>query len=94
LAGVNNFRDIGELTRGMTAMDMQFLRVIGEADLISVDYTNAMTHTGSFYGVPATGKRVLGTGQFIREIKQGKVTAEWQTTNALGLMQQLGVIPA
>ena len=26
--------------------------------------------------------------------EDGKVTAEWQTTNALGLMQELGVIPA
>ena len=84
----------GVLCAGMTDMDMQFLRVIGEGDLVAVDYTNAMTHSGPFYGVPATGKRVLGTGQFIRQVKNGKVSAEWQTTNALGLMQQLGVIPA
>ena len=84
----------GVLCAGMTDMDMQFLRVIGEGDLVAVDYTNAMTHSGAFYGVPATGKRVLGTGQFMRQIKDGKVVAEWQTTNALGLMQQLGVIPA
>ena len=84
----------GVLCMGMTDMDMTFLRVIAEGDLVAVDYTNAMTHSGAFYGVPATGKRVLGTGQLMREVKDGKVTAEWQTTNALGLMQQLGVIPA
>lgn len=82
------------LCTGMTEMNMAFPRVIAEGDLVAVDYTNEMTHSGVFYGVPATGKRVMGTGQFIREIKNGKVTAEWQTTNALGLMQQLGVIPA
>ena len=84
----------GVLCTGMTNMDMKFLRVIGEGDLVSVDYTNAMTHSGPFYGMPATGKRVVATGQFIRQVKNGKVTAEWQTTNALGLMQQLGMIPA
>jgi predicted ester cyclase len=78
---------------GMTEMDMQFLRVVGEGEMVAVDYTNAMTHSGPFYGVPATGKRVLGTGQFMRQVKNGKVVAEWQTTNALGLMQQLGAIP-
>jgi predicted ester cyclase len=82
------------LCAGMTDMDMKFLRVVAEGDLVAVDYTNAMTHSGAFYGVPATGKRVLGTGQFMREVKNGKVTAEWQTTNALGLMQQLGVLPS
>jgi len=84
----------GVLCAGMTDMDMTFLRVVGEGDMVAVDYTNAMTHSGDFYGVPATGKRVMGTGQFMRQVKDGKVTAEWQTTNALGLMQQLGVIPA
>ncbi|MCP4536429.1 MAG: ester cyclase [Chloroflexi bacterium] len=84
----------GVLCTGMTDMDMKFLRVIAEGDLVSVDYTNDMTHSGEFYGIPATNKRIVGTGQFIREVKNGKVTAEWQTTNALGLMQQLGAIPS
>ncbi len=70
-------------------MDMNFLRVIAEGDLVSVDYTNKMTHIGEFFGVPATQKRIIASGQFIREVKNGKITAEWQTTNMAGLMQQL-----
>lgn len=82
------------LCSSMTNMDMKFLRVIGEGDLVSVDYTNEMTNSGNFMGIPATNKRVVGTGQFIREVKNGKVINEWQTTNMYGLMVQLGVIPA
>ncbi len=82
------------LCAGMTQMDMKFLRVVAEGDLVAIDYTNDMTHSGTFFGVPATGKRVHSTGQFMREVKNGKVTAEWQTTNSLGMMQQLGAIPA
>ena len=84
----------GVLCAGMSDMDMTFLRVIAEGDLAAVDHTNAMTISGAFYGVPATEKRVLGTGQFMRAVTAGKVAAEWQATNALGLMQQLGVMPA
>ncbi len=79
----------GVLSTGMQDMEMDFLHVIAEGDLVSVNYSNLMTHKGDFLGVPATGKRVNATGQFIREIKNGKVTAEWQTTNSAGLMQQL-----
>ncbi len=82
------------LSTAMTDMDMKFLRVVGEGNMVSVDYTNHMTNSGAFFGMPATGKRVIATGQFIREVKNGKITAEWQTTNGLGLMQQLGLIPA
>ena len=81
------------LCAGMTEMNMNFPRDIEENGLVAVDYTNEMTHSGSFYGIPASGKRVLATGQFIREVKAGKVVTEWQTTNAMGLMRQLGVIP-
>ena len=81
------------LCSAMTKMDMKFLRVIAEGDMIAVDYTNEMTNLGSFLGIPATNKRVLGTGQFMRKVENGKVVVEWQTTNNFGLMQQLGVMP-
>jgi steroid delta-isomerase-like uncharacterized protein len=77
------------LSTAFADMDMDFLRVIAEGDFVSVDYTNKMTHTCEFFGIPATQKRILATGQFIREVNNGKVTAEYQTTNSAGLMQQL-----
>ena len=70
-------------------MKMSFLHVIAEGDLVSVNYTNEMTHSDVWFGIPATEKQVFATGQFIREVKNGKVTNEWQTTNGAGLMQQL-----
>lgn len=83
----------GVLCEAMGDMDMTFPRVVAEGELVAVEYTNTMTHKGTFMGIPATGKQVVTTGHFIREIKDGKVTAEWQTTNAMGLMAQLGVVP-
>jgi predicted ester cyclase len=85
-------RDV--LCTAMGDMDMSFTRVVGEGDLVAVEYANAMTHKGAFLGIPATGKRVVATGHFIREVKGGKITGEWQTTNAMGLMAQLGAGPS
>ncbi len=39
----------GVLCTAMTDMDMKFLRVIAEGDLVAIEYTNEMTHTGEFY---------------------------------------------
>ncbi|MCP3928304.1 MAG: ester cyclase [Bacteroidetes bacterium] len=77
------------LCNAFTDMNMKFLHVVGEGNFVSVNYTNEMTNVGVFLGVPATKKRILASGQFIREVKNGKVTAEWQTTNMAGLMQAL-----
>ncbi|MCX6265974.1 MAG: ester cyclase [Bacteroidetes bacterium] len=82
------------LSKGFMNMDMKFHRVIEEGNIVAVDYTNEMTNSGEYFGIPATGKRIFSTGQFMREIKNGKVVAEWQTTNTYGMMVQLGVIPA
>ncbi len=79
----------GVLCVAFTNMDMDFLSVIGEGNLVSVDYTNKMKHVGEWFGIPTTQKSVVASGQFIREIKNNKVTAEWQTTNGAGLMMQL-----
>lgn len=77
------------LSTAFNDMDMTFPRIIADGDIVAVDYTNAMTHVGDWYGVPATNKRIVASGQFMREVKNGKVTAEWQTTNGAGLMMAL-----
>jgi len=77
------------LSTAFTDMDMNFVHVLVDGEMVAVDYTNDMTNTGEFFGIPATGKRVHATGQFMRQVRDGQVVAEWQTTNMAGLMAQL-----
>ena len=77
------------LCAAMGEMNMKFTRVVTEGNLVALEYTNTMIHKGTFCGIPATGRRVTATGHLIREVKDGKVVGEWQTTNALGLLSQL-----
>ncbi|CAA6827178.1 MAG: Unknown protein [uncultured Aureispira sp.] len=90
---MNKQEYIGFMRNGLSVafndMDMEFLRVIGEGDIVAIEYTNKMTQVGPWFGVPATNRRVVASGQFMRQIKEGKVVAEWQTTNGAGLMMQL-----
>jgi predicted ester cyclase len=52
------------------------------------------THQGEFMGIPATGKEVVVTGITLARIEEGKIAEEWSQADMLGLMQQLGVVPA
>jgi steroid delta-isomerase-like uncharacterized protein len=52
------------------------------------------THLGPFLGVPATGRRVRGQGIVILRIADGKIAEEWEMSDLLGLLQQLGAVPA
>ncbi len=72
----------------ITAEDM-----IAEGDKVVTRWTIIATHKGEFMGVPATGKKVAGTGILITRIADGKIAGDWENSDQLGLMQQLGVYP-
>lgn len=57
-------------------------------------WTVVGTHEGELAGIPRTGRRFSVTGMTIARIANGKITESWNSWNALGLMQQLGVVPA
>ena len=68
--------------------------VIGEGNKVTVRYTAHATHRGEFMGIAPTGRRVTMPGMSILRIAGGKIVEEWAMPDFLGLMQQLGAIPA
>ena len=71
------------------AIDLQ----IAEGDKVVNRWTTRATHRGNLMGIPPTGKQVTVTGTHIARIVGGKIVEEWGNMDALGMMQQLGVIP-
>jgi predicted ester cyclase len=56
-------------------------------------WTARGTNTGELLGMPATGKPARVTGISIIRIAAGKMVEGWGNFDALGMLQQLGVIP-
>jgi steroid delta-isomerase-like uncharacterized protein len=65
-----------------------------EGDKVVVRYTVEGTQQGELLGIPPTGKRFRTSGICIYRLAEGKVAEVWEQMDMLGLMQQLGVIPA
>jgi predicted ester cyclase len=57
-------------------------------------WSGSGTHTGQLMNIPPTGKSVRITGMDILKLENGKIKERWAEIDALGLMQQLGVIPS
>jgi len=68
--------------------------MIAEGEQVVSRLTMHGTHQGDFQGIPPTGKAVTQTGIDILRLAGGKVIERWGEFDNLGLMQQLGVIPA
>lgn len=68
--------------------------LIAEGDCVTARYTWHATQRGEFFGIPPTGKSVTVTGISIYRVAGDKIVEEWWQEDLLGLMQQLGAIPA
>jgi steroid delta-isomerase-like uncharacterized protein len=68
--------------------------IVAEGDKVAARFTARGVHNGSFMGLPPTGKPITMTGIEIFLIENGKIVELWGEANMLGLMQQLGIVPA
>jgi steroid delta-isomerase-like uncharacterized protein len=67
---------------------------VAEGDIVVMRWTATATHSGELMGIPATGKRTKMTGITTQRIAGGKIVEEWNESDQMSLMQQLGVVPA
>jgi predicted ester cyclase len=66
---------------------------MAERDLVLTRFAARGTNTGPFLGHPPTGRVVSYTGFDMNRIVGGKIVESWVSYDALGLLQQLGLVP-
>jgi steroid delta-isomerase-like uncharacterized protein len=62
-------------------------------DTVVARWTGSGTHSGMLLGISPTGKTVSVSGIWIHRIAGGKIVESWNCWDALGMLQQLGVVP-
>ena len=68
--------------------------MIAEGDIVAERVTMHGTHKGDLMGIPPTGKQATITAIYIVRFANGKGVEVWANSDDLGLLQQLGVVPA
>jgi predicted ester cyclase len=66
---------------------------MAERDLVLTRFSARGTNTGPFLGHKPTGRVVTYTGFDMNRILGGKIVESWVSYDALGLLQQLGLVP-
>lgn len=67
---------------------------IAEGDVVVTRWTAKGTHQGGLMGIPATGRQTTTSGITIHRIRDGKIVEAETSWDQLGLLQQLGAVPA
>jgi steroid delta-isomerase-like uncharacterized protein len=73
----------------ITAEDM-----IAEGDRLVIRHTIHGTHQHEFMGIPATGREIEVGGVTIVRFEDGQIVEHWLYNDGLGMLRQLGAIPA
>ena len=69
-----------------------FDEVVVSEDRVVTCGTFTATHLGEFQGLPPTGKQISLSVMHIDHVEDGKIVEHWGQGDALGLMQQLGIV--
>jgi predicted ester cyclase len=72
------------------AIDHQFTG----GDYVATRYTITGTHDGDLMGAPPSGKNVAFSGITISRCEDGRIAEEWEVTDVVGLLGQIGALPA
>jgi steroid delta-isomerase-like uncharacterized protein len=68
--------------------------LVADDDHVCVAYTVTGTHKGPFHDIPATGRRIEVRGVQVGRFENAQIVERWGSTDELGIMQQIGAIPA
>jgi steroid delta-isomerase-like uncharacterized protein len=94
LEGLEGAKQLANMWRGaFPDLKITIDDSISEGEKVAVRFHVVGKNTGAFMDMPATGKSVNVTGTGIFRVANGKLTDNWVNFDALGLMQQLGLVP-
>lgn len=94
IVGIEGFKAYyNNYLTGFSNVTFTIVDAFGQGDKIVKHWNFKGTHSGDFFGIPATGKEVNVDGVTLVLMKDGKIAREQDFMDNLEFMQQLGIIP-
>jgi steroid delta-isomerase-like uncharacterized protein len=80
--------------RSFPDLHFTFEDMVAEGDRVVWRWTLRGTDQGGFMGRPPTGRAVTVPGVNLQRLEDGLIVEHWSFPDLLGMLRQLGVIPA
>ena len=95
IRGVQGAKDnVSEYVAAFEGAKIIVKEQIAEGDLVASRWEGRGKHTGELLGIAPTGKDAVVTGLTLSRVADGKIVEEWTNWDTLGMLQQIGGIPA
>jgi len=92
--GPEGMADTVRVYQDTLAGHWQVNEIIATDDRVVTRWTGTGVHQTDLMGVPATGRRVSVEAISVMRVQDGKIAEHWCAWDTLGLLQQIGAVPA
>ena len=93
--GRDDFRTgVLEVLSAFSERRVEIADQLASGDKVVTRFDMSGRHTGTFRGIPPTGCEFRMTGISINRLAAGKIIESWEITDDLGLLRQIGLVPA
>jgi steroid delta-isomerase-like uncharacterized protein len=75
-------------------LNIEVEELVAEDDRVVGCFRFTGTHQGDLFGIAPSGARIYVRQIAIYRIREGQIVDEWEVSDQLGLMQQVGAMPA
>lgn len=86
--------DLAAIRNANPDLHAEIQDMYASGDLVVTQLTWRATHTGDFFGIPATGNPVVHNGVVVRRLQDGKVVESWETFDDFEFLRNLGFVPS
>jgi predicted ester cyclase len=95
IRGVQGAKDnVNEYRAAFEGAKITVKEQVAEGDLVASRWEGRGKHTGELMGIGPTGTEAVVTGLTLSRVANGKIVEEWTNWDTLGMLQQIGGIPA
>jgi predicted ester cyclase len=96
IRGIEGFREmIGGLRASFPDLRIVEEEMIGEGEVVAARWLASGTHSGApFAGLEPSGRRFEISGMSFYRVRGGRIVEGWVNDDSLGMLTQLGAIPA
>lgn len=73
---------------------IEISEILADGESVAVRWRGIVTHQGPFHGIPPTGRQIRISGINMYRIAGSMIVGEWEQTDTLSMLRQLGALPA
>jgi steroid delta-isomerase-like uncharacterized protein len=77
------------MNAALSEVDYDVVHAVADGDMAAIYVTVEATHSGEFFGIPATGKRVSTAGACFLRVAGGRIAEDWDAWALHSILLQL-----